>query len=218
MDAQMLQASTSPENYDAVVLGAGPYGLTSAAHLLGKGLKVAVFGKPLQFWRENMPRGMLLRSYWWATSFSDPYAQFGIEQYLHETGQEPIDPLAVGTVLDYGLWFQKHVIPNIDERYVKTITSRGKGFEVTLEDGRMVNCLFVVMAPGLKYYTHRPPEYSHLPLEIVSHTSDHVTFDRFADKTVVIIGGGQSALETAALAYKAGAHVQIISRSPLIWI
>jgi FAD-dependent urate hydroxylase len=57
-------------NYD-VVVGAGPYGLSTAAHLLGYGLKVSVFGTPFQLWRENMPRGMLLRSYWWATNLSD---------------------------------------------------------------------------------------------------------------------------------------------------
>ena len=54
--------------YDAVVVGAGPYGLSAAAHLLGRGLNVAVFGKTLELWREHMPRGMLLRSQWWATN------------------------------------------------------------------------------------------------------------------------------------------------------
>src|SRR5437870_11911926 len=38
--------------YDVAVVGAGPYGLSVAAHLLGRGLRVAVFGKTLEMWRE----------------------------------------------------------------------------------------------------------------------------------------------------------------------
>jgi ribulose 1,5-bisphosphate synthetase/thiazole synthase len=32
------QESVATAQYDVVVVGAGPYGLTTAAHLLGKGL------------------------------------------------------------------------------------------------------------------------------------------------------------------------------------
>ncbi|HEX4560478.1 MAG TPA: NAD(P)-binding protein, partial [Gemmatimonadales bacterium] len=58
--------------YDAVVVGAGPYGLSTAAHLIGRGLDVAVFGKTLEMWRDHMPQGMWLRSHWWATNLADP--------------------------------------------------------------------------------------------------------------------------------------------------
>ncbi len=218
MDIQFLQKPVSTASYDVVVVGAGPYGLVMAAHMLGRGLEVAVFGRPLQLWRERMPRGMLLRSYWWATSFSDPNRQYGLERYFRETGQQAIDPLLADTVIDYGLWFQKHMVPNVDETYVKAIIHREGQYEVTLADGRMVQAAVVVMAPGLQYYTYRPPEYNHLHAELVSHSSDHRTFDRFVGKSVVIVGGGQSALETAALAHESGAHVQVVSRSLLVWI
>src|SRR5690348_9034046 len=101
-----------PTNYEVVVIGAGPYGLSTAAHMLKRGLKVAVFGKPMQLWRENMPQGMLLRSFWWATNLSDPQKQYSLERYFQETGQKAIDPLPGETLLKYGLWFQKHVVPN----------------------------------------------------------------------------------------------------------
>lgn len=218
VDVRIADHLSPAANYDAVVLGAGPYGLSIAAHLLGCGLKVAVFGTPFQLWRENMPKGMLLRSYWWATNLSDPGKQYGLERYFRETGQQAIDPLPVETLIEYGLWFQKRVVPHVDETFVKTIERKEGCFELTLADGRVIQSLVVVMAPGLRYYVYRPVEYSHLPAEAVSHTSDHSSFERFAGKEIVIIGGGQSALETAALACESGAHVQLVSRSPIIWM
>jgi hypothetical protein len=213
-----VKCMRSHVNYDVVILGAGPYGLSTAAHLLGRGLKVAIFGKPFQLWRERMPKGMLLRSYWWATNLSDPYRQYDFEQFFQETGQQGIDPLAAETVIEYGLWFQKRLVPDVDETFVKTIEHKEGYFEVNLADGRVIQSLVVIMAPGLCYYTYRPAEYSHLPAELVSHTSDHYSFERFAGKQIVIIGGGQSALESAALAHESGAHVQLVTRSPLAWI
>ena len=129
---QILDRSVSTTHYDAVVVGAGPYGLSTAAHLSGHGLEIAVLGKPLQTWRENMPQGMLLRSYWWATNFSDPGGRYGLAQYFQERGQQARDPLPIETVIDYGLWFQSHAVPQLDETYVRTIKRDHEQFEVTL--------------------------------------------------------------------------------------
>ncbi len=218
LDIQKREGSVPTAHYDVVVVGAGPYGLAAAAHLQGRGLKVGIFGKPLKLWREHMPQGMLLRSYWWATNISDPRKQYSLDCYFRENGQEAFDPLPAEILIDYGLWFQKHVVPNVDETYVETIEGKAGQFVVTLVDGRVIHSATVVMAPGLRYYTYRPAEYNHLPAELISHTSDHHTFDRFAGEQVVIIGGGQSALESAALAHESGASVHLVTRSPLRWI
>ena len=61
LDVQKPGGSVPTTYYDTVVVGAGPYGLSATAQLLGRGVKVAIFGRPLQLWREKMPRGMLLR-------------------------------------------------------------------------------------------------------------------------------------------------------------
>src|SRR5213079_230240 len=48
---------------DVAIVGAGPYGLSAAAHLrAANGLDVRVFGEPMSFWERHMPKGMLLRS------------------------------------------------------------------------------------------------------------------------------------------------------------
>jgi thioredoxin reductase len=210
----------SNSQYDVAIVGAGPYGLASAAHLSEKGLNVIVFGRPMQLWREQMPSGMLLRSYWWATNISDPKKRYGLEQFARATDQPEriIDPATRETIIDYGLWFFKHAVRNVDQTYVRMIEQQESQFTLTLEDERKVTCNAVVMAPGLGYYVHRPSEYTHLPPELISHTADHSSFERFAGRSIAIIGGGQSALETAALAHESGAHVQLIARSPLVWI
>src|SRR5207302_1716237 len=118
--------------------------------------------------------------------------------YFEAEGLHESDPFPIETFIDYGLWFQKHVVPDVDETYVATIERKDGQFLVTLVDGRVVRASAVVMAPGLHYYLYRPAEYEHMPAGLVSHTGDHSSFDRFVGKSVVVIGGGQSALETAA--------------------
>lgn len=218
LDVQRTGRSVPTPHYDVVVVGAGPYGLSTAAHLLGRGLKIAIFGKPVSFWREQMPRGMLLRSEWWATSLSDPHKLYAMECYLQERGEHPQAPLPVEIFIDYAQWFQEHVVPNVDETYVKIIERKEDEFVVTLVDDRKVQSSRVVLAPGLRHYVYCPPEFNHLPAELVSHTSNHSTFESFAGKRVVVIGGGQSSLETAALAHESGANVQLVTRHPLLWL
>src|SRR5438046_3115794 len=58
---------------DVAIIGAGPYGLSAAAHLKTlKGLEVRVFGEPMSFWERHMPAGMRLKSVWRASHISDP--------------------------------------------------------------------------------------------------------------------------------------------------
>ena len=217
-DIPRQQDALTTTSYDAVVVGAGPYGLSVAAHLRGSGLRVAIFGKPLGLWHDHMPEKMLLRSFWWASNLSDPEKRYTVEQYMKERGQQGRDPLPRETFIEYGHWFQKHAVPMLDETYVENIENKQPQFKVSLTDGRVVQSSAVVMAPGLYYYVHRPHEYEHLSPELVSHTFDHQRLDQFVGKRVVVIGGGQSALETAALLHESGGQVQLVTRRPIFWL
>ncbi len=90
IDEKKAQEITPSAKYDVVVMGAGPYGLSISARLLGRGLKVATFGKPNYFWSNNMPKGMLLRSFWWATSLSDSEKKYPISRYLTDAAARRI--------------------------------------------------------------------------------------------------------------------------------
>ncbi|MER7578256.1 NAD(P)/FAD-dependent oxidoreductase, partial [Streptomyces sp. NPDC126514] len=43
--------------HPVAVIGAGPYGLSSAAHLRALGIPVRVFGDRMVFWRSHMHLG-----------------------------------------------------------------------------------------------------------------------------------------------------------------
>lgn len=165
-----------------------------------------------------MPNGMLLRSYWWATTLSDPYSKYGIAQYFKLQERKATDPLPIETFIEYGLWFQQQAVPDLNEKYVTNIERKGDRFIVTLEDDQIVESTTVIMAPGLQYYIYRPVEFSSLPAELISHTADHHRLEQFVGKRVVVIGGGQSALENAALLHEIGAEVQLIARRKINWI
>ena len=54
------------------IIGAGPYGLSLAAHLAAAGADFRIFGKPLTSWRDHMPKGMMLKSDGFASNLSAP--------------------------------------------------------------------------------------------------------------------------------------------------
>jgi thioredoxin reductase len=122
--------------------------------------------------------------------------------------------------LDYALWFQKNAVPDIDETYVSSIERQDGWFIVTLEDGRVVHTTSVVMAIGVYYYTKRPEEYRGFPKEFVSHAFDHSDYSQFKGKRLLVIGGGQSAVEYAALLLEDGgaADVHLVARHAIKWL
>jgi hypothetical protein len=216
-DMAPSQQSERVAQYDAVVVGAGPYGLSTAAHLLGRGLKVGVFGKTLELWRNHMPKGMLLRSHWWATNLSDPHRRYGFERFFTESKYRECFPVPLQAFIDYGLWFQERAVPYVDETYVSSIQREKDHFLLTLEDGRKVQSPAVVMAIGVYYYAHRPEEYTHLPADLVSHSCEHSDLRKFKGQRILVIGGGASATDYAALLHEAGASVHVVTHRPILW-
>lgn len=217
-EIQKMQGKSISTQYDVIVVGAGPYGLSTAAHLEARGLRVAIFGKPLELWREKMPQGMFLRSHWWATNLSDPHKKYGLRDFFRVSEHSACYPLPAQTFIDYGMWFQKQVVPAVNPTYISSVERSRQHFLLTLADGRIVETAAVVMAMGLSYYQHIPAEYTHLPGELLSHSGDHGDFSRFAGQKVAIIGGGQSAVEYSALLHEAGAEVDLIARRPIAWL
>jgi FAD-dependent urate hydroxylase len=199
------------------VIGAGPYGLSAAAHLMGRGFQTRIFGKTMEFW-QKMPREMHLKSSWSALSISDPAGAYSLNRYSKRMGISQQEPVPLQTFLGYGQWFQQQAVPEVDQTYVKHLSQDGKGFHLDLADGRTVKASKVIVAAGISSYANIPDFASHLPSTLVSHSQAHSDFSRFRGKKVIVVGSGQSALESAALLREAEASVELIARGPVIWI
>ena len=107
-----------PSSVDVVIVGAGPYGLSLAAHLSAVGVDYRIFGEPMGAWKDSMPAGMLLKSYPWATNLSDPGDELTVKQFCVERGlpySDSLMPLPVGTFISYGEAFQKRFAPRVLE-------------------------------------------------------------------------------------------------------
>jgi hypothetical protein len=171
----------------------------------------------MEFW-QNMPSKMFLKSSWSALSISDPDGKYSLNRYSKHFGNPWQEPVPLQVFLDYGEWFHKQAVPDIDPTYVKFLTRDGEGFHLDRADGRSVKAKKVVVATGVASYANIPDNLSHLPAELLSHSQEHKEFSSFKDKDVIVVGSGQSALEAAALLHEAGAAVELIARGPVIWI
>jgi FAD-dependent urate hydroxylase len=196
------------------IVGAGPSGLAAAAHLRSANVDLRVFGKAMEFWERHMPAGMLLRSYWEACHISDPNGDLTLDRYQRARGVQLPRPVRRDDFINYGHWFQRQAVPDVDSRRVTRIEAASKCFRVILEDAESVWAQRVVIATGIASFAWRPRQFNAVPPTLASHSSDHCDLGRFAGQRVVVVGGGQSALESAALLHESGAAVEVIVRTP----
>ena len=196
-----------------LVIGAGPYALSIAALARERGIGSVVLGRPMGFWRENMPAGMFLRS--GPDWHLDGAAVHTLEAYLEDQGIRPgeVDPIPIGVFLDYAAWFKRAKGIEVREEFVDTLVKADGRFEATLRSGERIRADAVVAAPGIRHYASVPGWASSLPPGLAAHTCDLVRFDDMAGARVLIIGGRQSAYEWAALIREHGAaRIDIVHR------
>lgn len=206
---------------DVAIVGAGPYGLSLAAHLKAAGLGVRCFGLPLSLWRTMMPKGMILKSNGFATNLSSPDGAHSLQAFCAEAGQPYAHyglPVHLDTFVAYGTWFQEALVPEVEPVLVRRLAERPGGFSLELDSGEEVEARRVVVAAGVEHFAAIPPELADLPAERCTHSSAHDDLSGFAGQHVAVIGGGQSALESAALLHEHGATVDVVVReSRLAW-
>lgn len=213
-------APRSRERAPAVVVGAGPYGLASAAWLAGAGIPRRVFGDPMEAWHANMPEGMYLKSVPSASGISAPEPGYRFEDFRAARGLSPVGdtyPIPAEEFIAYGRWFQERRVPELEREKVRAVRPVDGRFAVTLDSGEEFLAGSVVMATGQVPFAYEPPELGGpFPAELVSHTSRHRDLARFAGQRVAVLGAGQSALESAALLHEAGARPLVIARAPAV--
>ncbi len=143
-----------------------------------------------------------------------PDRAFTVDRYHAELGRELRDPLPVELFSDYGRWFQEQAVPDMDTRRVARISAASGSFRLELDDGERLSAERVVVATGIVPFAARPPQFDGLPPTLVSHAADHSDLRLFSGQRVAVVGGGQSALESAALLAEASADVELLVRAP----
>jgi FAD-dependent urate hydroxylase len=201
--------------YDLLVVGAGPYGLSIAAHAAAAGLDLRVLGQPMASWRAHMARGMYLKSEPWASNLAAPDGRWRLDAYCAAAGltARHAEPIPVETFAAYGLWFARNAVPEVDERMVSRVSAGPVGFEAVTEDGEVLRARTVALAVGVMPFTQVPSVLRGLRPALVTHSSDHHDLGRFRGMDVTVIGGGQAALETAALLAEQGTRVRLLARA-----
>ena len=201
------------------VIGAGPYGLSIGAHLRGLGVPFRIFGEPMESWRKAMPAGMLLKSEGFASSLFDPGEQFTLERYCREHALPYAavgDPVPIERFVAYGLEFQKRCVPELEHHKVRALRKDPRGFSLTTDAGETLLAKRVVVATGITHFGFIPQSLAGRAAQFLSHSSAHSDLTVFNGRRVVVIGGGSSAIDTAALLHEAGAAVQVVARRPAI--
>ncbi|HLW60005.1 MAG TPA: NAD(P)-binding domain-containing protein [bacterium] len=201
------------------IIGAGPYGLSVAAYLRSGGVAFRIFGTPMHRWREQMPKGMFLKSEGCASNLFAPGAGPTLRQYCAAQGLPYADygaPVSLETFTQYGLSFQQRAVPMVEDAMVTALERSSESFQVRLGSGETFRAGKVVVATGLSHTAHIPAVLAQLPPALRSHSGEHDDLSRFKGGDVTVVGAGQSALETAALLHEAGAEVRLLVRRPAV--
>jgi cation diffusion facilitator CzcD-associated flavoprotein CzcO len=200
---------------DVAIVGAGPYGLSLAAHLRARGLEFRVFGKPLDTWSRHMPDGMMLKSDGFASNLSAPAPDSTLKAYCARRGLAYGDqgvPVPLSQFLDYAKDFRERQVPDLETRAVTWLQRGPNGFNLTLDDGETLGARHVVLAVGITWFAFTPKVLASLSRNACTHSFAHRDVSRFKGCEVAVIGAGSSAIDLAHALHEAGARPRIVTR------
>jgi Pyridine nucleotide-disulphide oxidoreductase len=200
---------------ETAIIGAGPYGLSIAAHFRSRGLPFRIFGRLMDSWQAHMPKGMYLKSEGFASNIYDPNGDFTLNHFCAEQGIEYSDsgiPVRLDTFSAYGVAFKERKVPELEDKMVTSLDRSPNGFRLGLDNGETVTARRVVLAVGITHFEHVPADLANLPPEFLSHSFRHRDLGAFRGRNVVVIGAGSSATDLAGLLHEADADVQLVSR------
>lgn len=204
---------------DVAIVGAGPYGLSVAAHLRAAGVDYRIFGRPFGTWRDHMPRNMILKSDGFASNLSAPAPESTLKSWCDRHRRPYANrglPVPLDDFLAYGADFIARFVPELENVLVEHVGCSADGYQLSLENGESVSARHVVIATGISYFPYVPSAFAKLPGSLVSHSYHHRDGESFRGRDVVVLGAGASAVDLASLFHDRGARVRIVLRAPSI--
>lgn len=200
---------------DVSIIGAGPYGLSIAAHLCMARVEHRIIGSPMHLWRRQMPKGMFLKSEGFASNLYDTEGSFTLRRFCAENAIAYADmgvPVHLDTFTAYGLAFQQRLVPQLEDKTLVALSRDANGFRLQVDDGETFTARRVVLAIGIDDFRRVPAQLAHLPRERLTHSAEHHDLARFKGRDVTVIGGGSSAIDLAGLLHESGARVRLVAR------
>ncbi len=201
---------------DAAIIGAGPYGLSIAAHFRRSGIDFRIFGRPMESWMGHMPKGMMLKSDGFASNIYDPGSEYTLQRFCSDRGISYADtgvPVSLDTFTSYGLAFRERMVPELEDKLVVALERSSEGFVVKLDSGETVKSRRVVLAIGITHFKYLPENLANLPEEFLTHSFKHHNLEPFRGRDVTVLGGGASAIDLAGLLQEAGTKVRLVARA-----
>jgi len=206
---------------EAVIIGAGPFGLSISAYLSALGVNHLIVGRPMDTYRSRVPDGMLMKSEPYASTIASPTGKHTVAAYCADHGLDYVNrmgPLTRQRFVDYADWYTRHLVPDVRDETVTEVAPADGGFRVSFADAEPVSTRQVIVATGVLPYQHIPTELAGLPAELITHTAQVHDLERYKGRRIAVVGAGQSAIETATLLHEAGVSVRLIARiSELNW-
>ncbi|MGH8142113.1 MAG: NAD(P)-binding domain-containing protein [Steroidobacteraceae bacterium] len=205
---------------EVAIIGAGPYGLSIAAHLGANGTPYRIFGVPMQTWAMRMPAGMHLKSDGFASCLYAPGEGFSLKNYSSARGLAYADlglPVPLQTFVDYGLAFQRKLVPTLEPTHVTQLHRDGAGFSLRLAHGETLWARQVVVATGVSHMEYVPPVLGNLSAELCTHGAEHHDLSGLRGREIIVIGAGASATDLAGLLHAQGTAVSLLSRRPVVF-
>jgi thioredoxin reductase len=204
---------------ETAIIGAGPYGLSIAAHFRSRGIPFRIFGRLMDSWRAHMPKGMCLKSDGFASNIYEPDGDCTLAHFCAERGIEYADagiPVRLDTFTAYGQAFKDRKVPELEDKMVTSLERLPDGFRLGLDTGETFSARRVVLAVGITHFEHVPADLANLPPQFLSHSFRHHDLEPFRGHNVVVIGGGSSATDLAGLLHEAGVDVTLVSRRTVL--
>ena len=198
-DAKFQRASQQKDDdvYDLVIIGAGVSGMAAAMAAKEKGLRFVLLEANEAFHTiSNFPKGKPIYTY------PTEMVPQGDLQFSTSVKEDLLDEL-------HG-YQDAHGIEILRQR-AERVVRKGQGLEVRLAEGEPLRALRVILAIGRTGNFRKlgvPGEDSG---KVYNRLHDP---KEYADKTVLVVGGGDSALEAAIALAQCGAAVTLSYRKP----
>ena len=157
--------------YDAIIIGAGPAGLTAGIYLARSKIKTLILS-------DGMPGGQMILTH----------------EIANYPGIESISGYQLASIMKkQALNFGCEIKTNVS---ISSLELNGEIKKITLKDNTQYTSNVVILAPGGKPRTLQIPGEEKFKGRGVSFCAT-CDGDFFTDKEIVVVGGGNSALEEA---------------------